>query len=130
MRAYAGAPLPDPLQAVATAAWEDEAHVVTSRALYQEKYRIADRVFAGLNAYLPPEAGFFLWLPVEDGEAAALALWRAAGVRVLPGAYLGREGPEGNPGRGYIRVALVADVDEVARGLAAIRDTLGAPRRD
>ena len=38
----------------------------------------------------PPQGGFFLWLPVGDGEAAALRLWRETGVRVLPGGYLGR----------------------------------------
>lgn len=126
LRAYAGAPLPDPLQAVATAAWEDEAHVVASRALYQEKYRIADRVFAGLNAYLPPEAGFFLWLPVDDGEAAALKLWRETGVRVLPGAYLSREVKGQNPGAGYVRVALVGPEDETLLGLTRLRDCLYA----
>ena len=55
---------------------------------------------------------------------AALKLWRACGVRVLPGAYLGRDGPKGNPGAPYIRVALVAGPDDIERGLTAIRDIL------
>lgn len=124
LRAYAGAPLPEPLQAVAAAAWNDEAHVVESRALYQQKYRIADTVFAGLNAYAPPEAGFFLWLPVADGQTAALKLWRETGVRVLPGAYLSRAVGGENPGAGHIRVALVATADETRRGLTLLRDCL------
>ncbi len=124
LRAYAGAPLPEPLQAVATAAWNDEAHVVESRTLYQRKYTVADEVFAGLNAYLPPEAGFFLWLPVDDGEAAALKLWRETGVRVLPGAYLSRGVSGMNPGAGYVRVALVAPEDETRRGLTLLRECL------
>jgi N-succinyldiaminopimelate aminotransferase len=124
LRSYAGAPLPLPLQRVAEAAWADEAHVEASRALYQEKYRIADAVLGGLPGYRAPEAGFFLWLPVGDGEAAALRLWREAGVRVLPGAYLGRDDGQGNPGAGYVRVALVAAPDEVRRGLELIRDRL------
>jgi len=124
LRAYAGAPLPEPLQAVAAAAWADEAHVVENRALYQRKYAIADEVLGGLNAYVPPEAGFFLWLPVADGEAAALKLWRETGVRVLPGAYLSRDVGGQNPGAGYIRVALVASEDETRRGLTLLRDCL------
>lgn len=124
LRAYAGAPLPLPLQRVAEAAWADEAHVEASRALYQDKYRIADAVLGGRPGYRPPAAGFFLWLPVADGEAAALRLWREAGVRVLPGAYLGRDDGRGNPGAGRIRVALVAGADEVRRGLELIRDRL------
>ncbi|WP_068306541.1 aminotransferase class I/II-fold pyridoxal phosphate-dependent enzyme [Pararhodobacter sp. CCB-MM2] len=124
LRAYAGAPLPEPLQAVAAAAWNDEAHVIESRALYQEKYRIADEVFAGLNAYAPPEAGFFLWLPVADGEAATVKLWQETGLRVLPGAYLSRDTAEGNPGKGYIRVALVATAEETRHGLRLLRNCL------
>ncbi len=124
LRAFAGAPLPLPLQRVAQAAWADEAHVDASRALYQAKFAAADRIFAGLNAWQPPAGGFFLWLPVDDGETAALRLWTTAGLRVLPGAYLSREVAGENPGRGHIRVALVAPQDETERGLTAIRDIL------
>ena len=124
LRAYGGAPLPLPLQRVAERAWADEAHVDVSRALYQEKYRIADEVFAGVAGYTAPEAGFFLWLPVEDGEAAAMKLWTETGVRVLPGAYLSRDTAEGNPGKAYIRVALVAPKDETQAALVKIRRAL------
>jgi N-succinyldiaminopimelate aminotransferase len=126
LRAYGGAPLPLPLQHAATALWRDESHVVENRALYAEKFDMADRILKGLPGYLPPRAGFFLWLRVGHGEAAALQLWQAAGVRVLPGAYLSRDMPDGsNPGREYIRVALVAEAGAVERGLEAIRDVLG-----
>lgn len=129
LRAYAGAPLPLPLQRVSERAWADEAHVEASRALYREKYAIADEVLGAMPGFRSPEAGFFLWLPVDDGEAAAVRLWRETGVRVLPGAYLGRDDGRGNPGRGYIRVALVAGVEEARRGLGAIRDVLGREMR-
>ena len=124
LRAFAGAPLPLPLQRVAEACWADEAHVATSRTLYQEKFALADAIFAGMQGYQSPEGGFFLWLPVPDGEAAALKLWRETGVRVLPGAYLSRDVGGANPGQGYIRVALVAPKDEMQRGLTTLRDCL------
>ncbi len=124
LRAFAGAPLPLPLQRVAERAWTDEAHVVENRALYQEKYALADEVFAGIDGYQGPAAGFFLWLPVEDGEAAAMKLWTETGVRVLPGAYLSRDVNNQNPGKGYIRVAMVAPKQEMQRGLEQIRDCL------
>ena len=124
LRAYAGAPVPLPLQRAAERVWADEDHVAENRRLYQRKYRIADEVFAGHQGARSPEAGFFLWLPVEDGEAAARELWRKTGVRILPGAYLSREADGDNPGRGYIRVAMVAEEDELQRGLQAIRDCL------
>ena len=124
LRAFAGAPLPLPVQRVSERAWADEAHVVANLALYQEKFRIADEVFAGVQGFSIPEGGFFLWLPVEDGEEAALKLWVQAGVRVLPGGYLSREAGGQNPGKGYIRVALVAPKDEMQRGLIRLRDCI------
>ncbi len=124
LRAFAGAPLPLPLQRVAEACWQDEAHVDVSRALYHEKFRDADAVFAGLQGYQAPGGGFFLWLPVDDGETAALKLWRETGVRVLPGGYLSRDAAGQNPGKGYIRVALVANRQETQRGLTMLRDCI------
>ncbi|MDM7932448.1 aminotransferase class I/II-fold pyridoxal phosphate-dependent enzyme [Tabrizicola sp.] len=124
LRAFAGAPLPLPLQKVAEACWQDEAHVTASRKLYQAKFAGADQIFAGLQGYQAPDGGFFLWLPVEDGEAATLKLWRETGVRVLPGAYLSRDAGGQNPGKGYIRVALVAPAEETQRGLSQLRDCL------
>ncbi|NOR31025.1 MAG: aminotransferase class I/II-fold pyridoxal phosphate-dependent enzyme [Sulfitobacter sp.] len=124
LRNYAGAPLPLPLQAAAAAVWADEEHVAQSRALYVEKYEVADRILGNVPGYVSPEAGFFLWLPVEDDEAAALKLWRETGVRVLPGGYLAQTVNGENPGKKYIRVAMVAPIEETTRGIQAIRDCL------
>ncbi|WP_118134273.1 aminotransferase class I/II-fold pyridoxal phosphate-dependent enzyme [Oceanicella sp. SM1341] len=128
LRAYAGAPLPLPAQRAAAACWNDEAHVEASRALYQRKFALADELLGNLPGYHAPEGGFFLWVGVEDDVATTRRLWAETGVRVLPGSYLSRESDArlggGNPGAGYIRVALVAQEAEVARGLTALRDTL------
>jgi len=124
LRAFAGAPLPLPIQRVSQACWEDEDHVTASRALYHAKFDLADQIFKGIQGFTCPEGGFFLWLPVTDGEEAALKLWRETGVRVLPGAYLSRDVGGHNPGAGYIRVALVASYDETKAGLTALRDCI------
>lgn len=124
LRAYAGAPLPLPLQKVAERLWSDEEHVAENRARYAAKFDMVDRIFAGHQGCGAPEGGFFLWLPVEDGEAAALKLWQETGVRVLPGAYLSRDSDGENPGKGYVRVALVAPEEELQRGLERLRDCL------
>ncbi len=124
LRSYAGAPLPAPLQAAAAKVWADEAHVQENRVLYQEKYAVADEVFAGVQGFMPPEAGFFLWLPVENGEETALKLWQETGVRVLPGAYLSQGDPGQNPGEQFIRVAMVAPKTEMKRGLITLRDCI------
>lgn len=124
LRAYAGAPLPGPIQAVSALVWDDEDHVIASRALYAEKFDIADRIFGNVPGYTSPEAGFFLWLPVPDGEEAALTLWSQTGVRTLPGAYLSRDVSGFNPGAGFIRVALCGPKSDVERGLTRLRDIL------
>ena len=124
LRTYSGAPLPLPLQRAATKVWADEAHVIENRALYAEKFEMADEILAGVPGYNSPEAGFFLWIDVGDGEAAALKLWQDTGVRVLPGAYLSRDVQGANPGKKYIRVALVAPKNEAEQGLIRLRDCL------
>lgn len=128
LRSYVGAPLPIPAQHAAAACWLDETHVVANRALYREKYAIADDILGNAPGYMSPEAGFFLWLDVGDGERAALRLWREAGVRALPGAYLSRPVPAalggGDPGARYLRLALVAPAGEVRSGLESVRRVL------
>ena len=126
LRAYSGAPLPLPLQMAAAAAWADEAHVEANRRLYAAKFDAAARILDGVPGVAIPEAGFFLWLPAPsgDGEADALDLWRAAGVKLLPGAYLARDTAGGNPGTPFLRAALVAPQAECEAGLTRLRDHL------
>jgi aspartate/methionine/tyrosine aminotransferase len=71
-----------------------------------------------------PGGGFFLWLQVPDGEAAALGLWQQEGIRVLPGAYMGRGKRQENPGFSYVRVALVSDLSTILTALERVRNFL------
>ena len=105
-----GAGVPLPVLAAGERLWRDEAHVSATRALYREKFAIAERILGGRFGFRLPAGGFFLWLEVGDGEAAAVDLWRHGGLKVVPGAYMAADMPDGsNPGRPYIRVALVHD---------------------
>ncbi len=125
LRSYAGAATPLPILAAATALWQDEAHVDENRALYRAKFDRAERLLEGRWGFHRPEGGFFLWLDVGDGEAAALTLWRKAGIRVLPGAYLARRGADGlNPGAPFIRVALVHDLATTTHALTRLAEVL------
>jgi N-succinyldiaminopimelate aminotransferase len=92
--------------------------------MYHQKYQIADEIFGDLPGYRSPEAGFFLWLPVEDGEQATTKLWQETGVKVLPGSYLSRSADGINPGDKYIRAALVTDIDDTRTGLTRLRSCL------
>jgi len=125
LRAYAGATTPVPIAAAAAALWRDEAHVDANRALYRAKFDIAERIIGNRFGFYRPAGGFYLWLDVGNGEAAARALWTKAGVRTLPGAYLARAQANGdNPGARYIRVSLVDDLPAVKLGLERMADVL------
>ncbi len=121
LKNYGGAPLPLPIQAASTATWRDEAHVIANRARYSAKFDLADRILAGRYSYIRPAGGFFLWLDVGDGAAACQHLWREAGVKGLPGQFLAQPDANGrNPGANYLRLALVADIEQVEDGLTRI----------
>ena len=124
LKSYGGAPLPKPLQYAAAAVWSDEEHVKENRKLYAAKYKLADDILSGLEGYSSPEAGFFLWIKVQDSEKTTLDLWRETGVRVLPGAYLAQEKNGRNPGQNFIRVALVAQQNVTEEALTKIRSFL------
>ena len=78
------------------------------------------------NIYVNDYADLLDTTAERDITADLQELYRETGVQVLPGAYLSRGTDTGNPGAGYIRVALVAEEQEMQRGLTAIRDCLYA----
>ena len=124
LRGYAAAVQPLPLMAAATELWRDEAHVEENRARYRAKIDVAERVFGGRLGFYRPEGGFFLWLEVDDGESAALRLWREQGIRVLPGGYLSAGSGTANPGTPFIRVALLDEPHQLEPVLHRLAGTL------
>ena len=123
-RNVVAATVPLPVMAVAAALWRDEAHVEKNRALYNEKFTRTAEILGRRYGHQTPPGGFFVWLDVAShggSEHAALRLWRDAGVKVVPGAYLAAAGPGGvNPGADFLRVALVGDIDEIERALVRL----------
>jgi aspartate/methionine/tyrosine aminotransferase len=121
IRNLVGPQVPGPAQHASAAAWRDEAHVVANRAAYAVKYEVCDGVLTGRYGYRRPAGGFFLWLDVSNfggGSDAALTLWKRGGVKVIPGAFLAQAGRDGiNPGRDYVRLALVHDAATVKEAL-------------
>jgi aspartate/methionine/tyrosine aminotransferase len=125
LRSYGGSQVPLPIQEAAAALWSDEVHVEENRALYRRKFDVAERVLGQRFGFYRPAGGFFLWLDVGDGEAAAKVLWEEAAIRTLPGAYIAKMNGSGdNPGRRYIRVALVHEEATVETGLGRMLDVL------
>ncbi|MFQ5776196.1 MAG: aminotransferase class I/II-fold pyridoxal phosphate-dependent enzyme [Kiloniellaceae bacterium] len=120
-----GAGVPLPVLAAGTRLWREDSHAAANRARYLDNFAVAERVLGNRFGFRKPAGAFFLWLDVGDGEAAALELWRAAGIRVLPGAYMCEAGADGaNPGASYIRVALVYDAALTEAALDRIAEVL------
>jgi N-succinyldiaminopimelate aminotransferase len=112
-RTYHGSAMSLAVQHASIAAWADEAHVASNRSLYAEKFGAVVPLLDPLVHAPKPEAGFYLWarVPEGDDEAFARDLYGATHVTVLPGQYLAREAHGINPGRGYVRIALVPELD-------------------
>ncbi len=113
-RTYHGTALGPAIQAASVAAWRDEAHVVENRRKYASKFRNATPVVQQVLDTAMPEAAFYLWArtPIDDTEFAR-RLHQQFNVTVLPGSFLSRTRDDGNPGSGFVRIALVAEEPEV-----------------
>lgn len=112
-RTYHGCAMSPMVMAASAAAWNDEVHVIENRKLYSEKFAAVTSVLQSVLDVSMPDAAFYLWAksPIDD-EAFAAGLFAQQHVTVLPGSYLARSAHGVNPGLGYIRIALVAPLDE------------------
>ncbi len=112
-RTYHGCAMSPPIHAASTAAWQEEEHVVENRRLYSEKFDAVIRILGKVLPARMPEAAFYLWLqtPIPDTEFAQ-QLYARYNVLVLPGSFLAREANGMNPGKDYVRIALVANLAE------------------
>lgn len=122
-RTYHGCAMPPPIQTASIAAWNDEAHVIENRRLYAEKFAACTPLIGEVLGTGMPDASFYLWAktPIADTEFAR-GLLEHYNVVVLPGSFLAREAHGVNPGTGYIRIALVASLDECLEACRRIRE--------
>lgn len=116
-RTYHGSAMSGTVAAASIAAWNDEAHVVENRAMYRAKFAAVTPLLEPVLDVRLPDASFYLWAGIPaawkgDDQAFARALYAQYNVTVLPGSYLARDVDGANPGRGRIRMALVADTAE------------------
>ncbi len=113
-RTYHGSAMSLPVQYASIAAWNDETHVEKNRRLYQKKF---DKVIPILQRKFPismPQASFYVWLPVPCGDDVGFTrmLYEKAAVQVLPGSFFARNNGQNNPGRGFVRIALVDGLEK------------------
>ncbi len=126
-RTYQGCALPLPTQLASITAWNDEDHVRANRGFYREKFDAVLDILepvAGIDVR-HPDAGFYLWAGVEGDERDfARRLFAEQNVTVLPGRFLSREVDGVNPGAGFVRMALVAELDDCVEAAERIRAML------
>ncbi|WP_093184342.1 aminotransferase class I/II-fold pyridoxal phosphate-dependent enzyme [Pseudovibrio sp. Tun.PSC04-5.I4] len=127
-RNVAAPQVPLPIQALAVRAFGVEEHVVENRRLYNEKYDAAEEILSPLFGSVRKDGSFFLWLDVSrwgSGTEVTEKLWREVGLKVLPGAYIAADMPDGtNPGDKYIRLALVESLEVSKEAFRRILDSL------
>lgn len=128
-RTYQGCSMPIPHQLASILAWQDEKHVVQNRALYKEKFALWMAELGELLELRMPDAGFYFWIKVPDrfngdDEIFVKALYEQVNIYALAGSYLSREVNGHNPGKGYVRIALVASVAESREAISRIRKLL------
>src|SRR4030095_11334930 len=129
-RTYHGCAMSLAVQHASVAAWKDEAHVEDNRRQYRQKFEALVPMLKPVMHAPKPDAGFYLWarVPGGDDETFARELFAATHVTVLPGRYLARDAHGTNPGRGYVRMALVpslADCVEAANRMLAFSRSYG-----
>ena len=126
-RTYHGCAMGLQVQHASITAWSDETHVLANRDAYREKFAAVGDILAPVMDFAPPEASFYLWPAVPDGDDKTFAreLYAEQHVTVLPGRYMSRDSVIDsvpyNPGAGRVRLALVADVEATVEAASRIR---------
>lgn len=119
-RTYVGCASPLPLQFASAAAWEEESHVEASRAVYRNNFQIAKEVLGVQN----PKATFYIWLEVQNALDFTKELYKNFNVKVLPGEFLSRNDNGIDPGKDFIRIALVENEEKTKEVLNRLKKAL------
>lgn len=121
-RTYHGCSMPIQHQLASIAAWNDEDHVLENRDQYRRKFDAVIEILSPVMDVQQPDASFYLWAktPIDDDKFAQ-GLFEQQNLTVLPGRYLSRETDGVLPGAGYVRMALVATLEECVEGAKRIR---------
>jgi N-succinyldiaminopimelate aminotransferase len=122
-RTYHGCAMNPAAQAASITAWNDETHVIENRRLYTEKFNtVAPMLQKVWSTVEVPDAAFYLWVQTgQDDTEVAKQLYREFNITVLPGSYLARDAHGINPGKGFVRMALVATISECVEAAQRIQ---------
>ncbi|MFL6577033.1 MAG: aminotransferase class I/II-fold pyridoxal phosphate-dependent enzyme, partial [Povalibacter sp.] len=121
-RTYHGCAMPIHTQLASIPAWNDDAHVIENRRLYREKFARVLPILQSVLEVEAPQASFYLWPRVDNDERFTRGLFERKHITILPGSYIARDSAAGNPGRGRVRISLVASLAECVEAAERIKD--------
>ncbi|MCT4592007.1 MAG: aminotransferase class I/II-fold pyridoxal phosphate-dependent enzyme [Candidatus Gracilibacteria bacterium] len=111
-------------------ALNDESHVATQRAIYKRKGEIIRKAFSELGLEdCFPEATFYIWQKIPDQYESSVdfakeLLREDIGVIATPGEWISDEVNGINPGKKYVRFALVPSEEEIELAMEKIKKAL------
>lgn len=117
------------IQDAAIAALSDESHVSELRKLYRKKRDLIVDGFAKAGLMrCEPQATLYVWQKVPAGYTSVSFAERLLepdiAIVTTPGNWVSESTPQGNPGEGFVRLALVPTVEQcrqVGEKLASVR---------
>jgi N-succinyldiaminopimelate aminotransferase len=126
-RTYHGSAMSVSTQMASIAAWMDEEHVIQNRLLYNQKINTLLPLLQQHFEIQKPDASFYFWLKIPEVYGLndvefAYELFKQKHVTCLPGSYLAREIYGHNPGKNYLRLALVDNLDACTEGVYRMID--------
>jgi aspartate/methionine/tyrosine aminotransferase len=110
IRKHIGLMTPGPVLAAAVVALSDQTHVDEQRARYASRLARLREILLSIGVDAPmPGGAFYLWAPAPDGDDWALVerLAVSGGLLTSPGEFYG------DAGRGYVRLAAVAPIEQL-----------------
>ena len=116
LTANGGVSISEPQLRVAAALYKDDEHVEKNRLFYDKNFLLSEKIL-GFNK---PQGGFFNFIPVDDDLIATKHLWENHGVKVMPGRFMANTYDSYNPGKNYLRIALVNNANITEIGLHKI----------
>ena len=119
-RKHAGMIVPAPVQCALIAALGDEAHVAEQKDKYRARREaLLASITAAGGRVENSEAGLYLWTTFGEDTWASIERLAKLGIVAGPGVFYGEDGA------GYVRIALTASDEDIAKASERLTASAG-----
>ena len=119
-RKHAGMIVPAPVQCALIAALGDEAHVAEQKDKYRARREaLLAAITAAGGRVENSEAGLYLWTTFGEDTWASIERLAKLGIVAGPGVFYGEDGA------GYVRIALTASDEDIAKASERLTASAG-----